>query len=224
MLRLEKRSYKADLNIVVRPKERLWNRSLLYAFAIAVAWHLFILLTFTVKLDFSIPNSQTSKIWVQSFFSPSAAETDNFNKKKLAFLTPPEPVPDLPHLGLKTDAKPLHKQLDALNPFWQIEEDRILLDTEIPDTTIPGLQINLIGSLSERGLIKTPSVNPKVNIHFTALYEVRIEDPSGKIFWHKLINQISKENELYAENILKNMQFEPREKAFVTSGNIEITL
>ena len=68
-----------------------------------------------------------------------------------------------------------------------------------------------------------PPLFPFPKGRYRVVFQVEIENRTGKIFWlnRKEADANEKVN-LYAERLVQNLQFEPLQKAFVTYGEVEI--
>lgn len=236
MLKFAKASSDGIISVIVRDKEFLFTQPFAFAFIIAVALHLGLILLFHIA-PIKIGLSQTN-------FPPVRVEADTFLKESvIAEVTPsiqtlrglpsrPSSHPTLLQEPNFLVVRPMeYSQVEGTTTlaFRQIEKQ--LYEPEFNPLIFPSkppLEMIISGVLAEHPLLST-GLNQKNIINGSHLkrelqlvYSVMVEGRTGKIFWfeskqsdnHFTSNQ-------FAEKILNDMRFALNQTTIALSGEIE---
>lgn len=227
MLKLQK-ARNREIHVCMRTREGLWTRTFIYALTIAASFHLLALLLFKIHSYFSPNENIGTPVMVQTEISNFLNEgiIANLEEEEIShayFLMAETPAPQFPSLAVtssKSDVEYIKEVSVTDNPFLTVEEDWDYLTLKNGITSSPPIQVNISGPLAELPLVDKgiPSQTQWTGKPQTAKYSVQVEGKTGRIFW-----QMAKleENPL-AEQILKEIQFQPTPEVFVFAGEIEI--
>src|SRR5262245_49532502 len=230
MLKFERISKSLDLNITLRKRDPLFNRSMLQALAIALGIHLVAIFCFPVvssKFRGSLRMLTPVRVTADRAHPADGPISSEIEKEEsLGYLWPPSTrsfaLSSLPEMTPYLSDDPR-----ILSPSVLEEELRhpilALLDPK-PEFDKP-LTVRISGPLSQYKRIHSthlslPSLPEGV---YRVSFQVAMENRTGEIFWYDCQELPSNEKILrLAEYILKNMRFENVEEGFVTSGEIEM--
>lgn len=243
MLKLEKASRDRQFNVIMRDKEGFFSRSLITAFIFAASFHLIFVLVFNIT-PFKLQLSQV-------IFPPIQVETGAKDivvitqEEKKPFLTSGLPTPPVSQPTLEVQPafstpQPLEyfkENHTQNNPFQRIENE-IYVPVYSPNKKMPSqnpIQVVVSGLIATKELLnngvrETPPTLPKQakkNPDLRTIFSVLVENKTGKVFWFEPLHQTQiPQLDLYAEKMLKDIQFTPETDAekttYITSGEIEI--
>lgn len=235
MLKLEKRGCDNQIYISLKSKEKLFNRQVCLAVAVALGLHLFGFLLFQVtpfKINASAailpPVLVDAEISEQKNIVLANAEE---NPRSSSYFL--EPTPSLPPLPQRT-LSPLYRHLESIKDATFTSHPFLKLEKSLYEPTVfeaaelfsPSLIIS--GPLLTRAALAGPFPTfeaPHLKGKFSAVYQVQIEQKTGSIFWYEMKQStLDGEADRLVEAIVKNLRFIPKEDIFVTSGDIEIHL
>lgn len=232
MLKIEKINRHHDYALELRKREVFFNPTLLMALLVACFLHGGALLIFHIG-PFKLVNN--------GFLPPAFVETDIVEQEQNVLakiesdsklsrypFAPKISTPTLPSMPKLTMMHHLEnvEEVNFLeNPFLKSERDlqnEIFFTSEIPKKTKAPIQIILTGPLEGKNYKISEALSAlKSKSSFHAIYSVKIENKTGRIFFAE-----SKETPgQYAnviEKILKEIHFEKELIGFQTSGDIEI--
>lgn len=228
MLKLEK-NRKQEINIQFRVRQPFFNRTFLYAFAIAFALHLFPILIFQIRSLFIVDKGILAPTMVEVGHIPleldegtSVALANKEKKQNLLALHPSDPtLPSLPPAKTNHNTA-FEEKIPTYNPFIKVEEN--LFSTDLPKKNSASVDFHISGPLAQVPLLNEKNIKEK-SLHLTLekpiKYEVRMDHHSGQIFWYlqKELANSALTNKL--SEILREMHFENSSKNFVTMGEIE---
>lgn len=233
MLRLEKTRGK-EICISLRPRERAFSHTLLYAFAIALSLHVLAALIFHVGSFFMQDAGIASPISVEADLAD--AGTFAMFKKEMHqqhyHLAPntSEPVHHAIEVSdSKTDSIIALRDTPSSNPFLPIEGEWNPFAATGHKRKSSALRIHVFGALAEVPLLSDGTATLTTELaalkrSSRATYAVQIEHQEGRVFWHMptqkqedpILNQL-------AQRILQNMRFKSIPSCFVTLGEIEFS-
>lgn len=232
MLKLEKKHHQ-DIYIGIQKRQSLFTSSFYYAFAIAFGLHLVALGFFHVQslffsderilpftqVDADISNIQNSDSELTTYIEEA--------RQQLYALAPHASDPLFPTIAKSHPLRhiePSKKAADHMNPFAMIEEPQHLF-TPPENSGLSPISIHVSGPLSEVSFQNGHAFSNKNNILQTdkAIYDVRVERKSGKIFWFmaKQLPQNPQHNRI-AESILKEIEFQQESEWVIGEGEITI--
>jgi hypothetical protein len=243
MLKLEKNSNQ-EITFKIRDKEKIFNRTFMNAFFLAMGLHLFAIIIFQVK-PFGLANSdlilptisvETDKVLNKNQIA--TAETriaEIFSRGILEPALSQISLPDIPKNTFISHIEFIHKNNSLLHPFIELEQEYHkpwLGKIEFPIISQP-LLIKASGRLANRKF-SSPLVEewndlykeelfPKNSLKkYRVIFLVEIEDKTGEVFWftaketseNNLVNKI-------AEKFIHEIIFEKKDSSFISSGEIE---
>lgn len=239
MLKLEKNRNK-DVNVTFRTRDKLFNRTFIYAMSLAVGMHLLAALIFQIHAFLNPDAGITPPIMVHADLSNSLNDGENRilanldeNDNRLKYLSPPpQSTPDIPQLSVRVEENQIEYVKEASifsNPFTNIEEDwEYLTASPVSNShAIPGIKINVSGELAEIPLIEEGTriqLPQQLNASpHSVIYAVQVEGKTGRVFWQ--MKKTSDEKSVFlaaAEAVLNEMRFQKNENIFVCTGEVEI--
>lgn len=244
MLRLQK-TRQRDISISLRDKERRLNRTFLCAFAIALGMHLFAILIFQIHAFIAQGDIVLPPTLVETDYIGLAEDSDNgvlayidYEGRQRTYTLAPKPSsPEIPEVDASFAARQMEYLKDQnvrVNPFASIEEDWSYLTKQTIKGELPFMQIHIAGVLADVPLVDDGIQHVQKQISglkdakgaYLTVYHVEVERRSGRIFWHDTLQkdelEVLKLINTLAENLLRQMQFLPDPRAFVSAGEIEI--
>lgn len=239
MLKLERKSRDGQVSVQFRDKEFIFNRTLWFALACALAYHF---------LFFVVFNVTPFKISVLTVFPLISVESDTLPKESAAIASDATAITSLhgiPFPKASTPPLPAHPQFLGMIPSEYIKESNVKdspfyfveAGAHLPEIAIPQrkaknpVEVLVSGLLADKfvgngdidkqmlaALSRMPSPQD-----MRVVYNVRVEGKSGKVFWFEakeLTNNAS--IDALAESIVRNLAFAADASAFETDGEIEL--
>lgn len=244
MLKLEKKSHHCPVNVSLRDSGRLLTPNFLRALALAIGVHLLWLVIFQVKpfriryAETVFPPTQVNVDFAQGQDGTALAQLEGESLTSQPFLEPELSSPELPQMQqatLKRDLAYPKSTLFPDDPFSLIEErintyDLLSFSSSSSSIGKSPIIVKVSGELATRKLL-----NKEWNIQelltrysdgkkqIVAAYHVKVEEKTGKIFWHVLSEPLEKKKlgEI-GETVLDQIQFQPNPQGFISSGTVEI--
>ena len=235
MLKLEKIAKSLEISIFLKKRDSFFSASLLKAFGIAIALHLFAGLVFTVS-PFRIIGSQ-------SIFPPVLVDTElttiaenvvvaQVDTEEISPRYIKEPRQAALHMPpLPTTRTLEHPAIAVQSPECNALQCAIT-ERELSPLDIVSLQQNKVkkqpieivmsGDLAERSIVES-GLTTAQSAYFSPtrlVFSVQVDDRSGTIFWYE--PHFYAENMVIGEKILKDLRFQMIADSFVTVGEIEI--
>ena len=236
MLKVEK-DRQASLCFYAR--ERLFTKTFIQAFGLALGFHLFGILLFHIK-----PIQLAESSWV---FPPALVDADLQNEgnestsafarseqEKLRGISFPKPSqPTFPQISVQNRSEKMEEsiQMPSSSLFSQIER------IEEPIELLPlykhlRLQIKTSGLLADFEfqedkvkLVTEKLKQLKLPGSFLLKYNVQLDNQTGRIFWiaadHDALDPLL---ESLGYELVKNLQFTPKQTGFATTGTIELSV
>lgn len=243
MLKFERGSRDQSINIIVRDKDRFMTRSLMYAFGLAVLYHLIFILIFHIS-PFKLKLSQV-------IFPPIQVEADSVkhmavlahldNQQSISSGLPPREsmIPSIQDSPGYTSRRPFEyaKEKYKQTPLFQRIESEVYQPTfsayKLNTREPPPARLVISGLLSEQVVLADGLENKRFpskigkgsENEWRIIYNVLVEGKSGKIFWFEPVEQTNiKAIDSLAVEILKDFQIIPTHDTYVVAGEIELHL
>lgn len=242
MLRLEKKRHH-EITVFLRDKERVFNRTFLYAFGIALGMHLFAVLIFHIHPFISLGD----RILPPTMVEIDSNGMEDLNSGALAVIEQeggfkPYLLPRAsdPKISMKMSPPPV-LQVEYVasknvlsHSFSSIEEDWSYLvqsDASEQKRQEP-IHVHISGKLADVPLVKNGSQeittlqldNLLPSESYLAVYEVQVDRKTGRIFWYTALHSDRLQTvDAWAERMLQQMVFQADPEAFVSKGEIEIS-
>jgi hypothetical protein len=241
MLKLEKVKKTAEISLILRPREGLFNLLFLKALSIALGLHLIAGSFFHIRHYQLIENPLV--------FPPVVVDADltlsnvdvraDLESEELFshfYWEPPETKPTLPLIPvtnryIKPDfiqkefalSAHLMNRLSGEAPAFE----QVWFTGPESKKTMPSIELS--GPLHQKILLDNGlnhvDVKNDLSEDIKIVYEVRLDTFSGTLFWFKPISAIpSNALKSYLEKILNTIQFEPESIGSIVSGEIAIAL
>ena len=244
MLKLERHSRLGSVDVLLRHRESLLTPRFLLALSLALFIHLTGLLLFQIKPYFVrdiarlYPPVEISIDFVKGEEGRVEAQISG-DKKSFYFFDLPTSAPTFPLLPLTVSKELLTYQDIPLkkDPFakltGELVDDELFHLDKLSPSARPAhpIDIRISGSLSRLKVIDEgwsgrdfPGIGfgKRAKNHHT-VFEVKVDDRTGHIFWHELQNTLKKTALVaYADKILNRMRFEKDPRGFITEGQVEI--
>lgn len=232
MLKIEKINRHHDYVLELRKREQFFNRTLLIALMVACFLHGGALLIFHIG---------PFKLVHNGFLPPALVETDIIEEEQnvvvkiegdsklsrypFAPKTLSLKLPSMPKLTMMRHLENVEDVNFLDNPFLKIERDlqnEIFFTSEMPKKTKGKVQITVTGQLADKNYKISEDLSAlKSKSSFHAVYAVRVENKTGRIFFAEP-KETSAQNANVIDQILKEIRFEKELGGFQTSGDIEI--
>ncbi|NGX41812.1 MAG: hypothetical protein K940chlam7_00086 [Chlamydiae bacterium] len=245
MLKLEKKSDNRPVNVKMRMNSRICTPTFLRALAIAVGIHLMGYLIFHVKpfnvgsFETIFPPVQVNIDMQQMLNGGVLANLEGEGQSTAAILEPKSSVPTIPLLStpeMKRELAYPREKTVKRNPFQHMEEnlDYLTLENLSPPQPKKGrrIKVSAFGNLSNKEIVAEGWEGKKLfrrhafeerNTQYLATYDVKVEDRTGKIFWHQQHEPLEKKKlNVLAEKVLENLLFDRDPNGFISEGQIEI--
>lgn len=242
MLKLEK-TRSREIHVCLRSRQRVFSRSFIYAFLIALALHLGGFLMFHVRTLFIKDKGSFPPIVVEADLSGELYHEDSealalLGKKEAPHyrLAPHISDPSIPSLAIeipKRDHVFAAEEVGRSNPFLEIEEDPEHVHKSIPNkhrgkpfvmhVSGPLAEIPLLDDGFNQMSSEISALCTRFSAGIVVRYEVRVENQTGRIFWH-MLKQAPDHLAGIASKILEKMRFQQDDRHFVTSGEIEFNI
>lgn len=239
MLKLEKISKTLDISISLRQRDRILNRNLLQALAIALGLHLAALVIFPVALTkFSgsqqvLPPVSVAAILPHLTDSDVSAEIEDEEISPRYLPAPNSRMPTLTLIPPSTVAPiAMTERQENFPSFAALEEEERhplhdFLDPQ-PHFDQP-VTVLVSGPLGRHKRVDSPcNLADLPSGMFRVVFRVMMENRSGTIFWFERKEGTNENVNRFAENLLQNINFElvqeVAQQAFVTEGEVEIIL
>lgn len=237
MLKLEKAS-REQISITMRDKERLFTRPLAIAFAIALGYHLLFLILFhVVPLKLHVSQTIFPPVQVEIDGNQEVAVLANIDSQQMYSSGLPERNPVLPALPSRPSYSEerfleyFQEQARNWNPFQQLEQSVYQPEfMPLVHDVVPPIRILISGPLSEIELVDdgidkvfpTLRGNSQQN-EWKVSYHVMVKEQTGRVFWFEPVIQTHIQAiDHFAEQVLRDLRFNPMKDAFVTAGDIEL--
>lgn len=234
MLKIEKANrHSSEITLEFRKKEIFFNQIFVKALSLAFGLHFAAFLIFHIG-PFKLVNN--------GFLPPSFVETDVFEgqaevatniqgKRKISripfapTISTPK-LPSIPHLKGMQHLENIEDLSSLDNPFFKVERDlrnNLFFSKDDIKQDKPALELFLSGKIANKKIEDLNKLTPPFNETFHAIYNVNIENKTGRIFFVDSENTIlSHTNNKIIVEFLKELRFEKEYSGFVTSGQIEI--
>ena len=214
-------------------KDKLFTKEFVKSLLIALSLHLISLLIIDVHTfqeigvftypPVSVNINMGTEPQIESMMTSSLQIDDN-GSYTLESETPIPPLPKMPPPTIDTRL-PHNKALATYKQHFSQIERMPYQDITKPLSFFKSSQINIniSGDLADKHLLSSPNntIN-HLNIYgeFYVSFHVQMDEKTGQIFWHY---KESSSNDLdsFAEELLKELQFEPSKDSFITEGKIE---
>lgn len=235
MLIFQRSTSKRPIAIRVKRRNRFATPLFLRSLAIALTVHLAGFLLFTIK-PFTISHIQTIFPPVQvnidyvSAAQGAFAELDRDHSHAIAepkyteALFPLMPSIAFAHKKAYPTTRPTNSS------FMQLQETFEVINLS-PHPQYPEAPIivkatgGLIPLPFEENLARLDLLQGKVPKQYLAIYDVKVEDRTGKIFWHQKKQSIEKTKmAILAEKLLEKLTFAQNPSGFISTGQVEIVL
>ena len=241
MLKLERKSKNGQIDLLVRDKDLFLTRPLILAFCLALTLHLLFLVVFQVSL-FKIMRSQTLfpevVVTTDTTHLLDAAETlTDINIESMTLQGIPIPKFSEPKIALYKNLvidKSMGdtKKIEVLNDFF-VDLEKGVYSPELSVMSVnikKPFEMLISGPLAENNYVLEGGAEniisslAKMKIPSTQVivYEVLVDEKSGKIFWFevKKKSSIAALNRL-AENLLRQLIFSKEPIVWTRLGEIE---
>ncbi len=234
MLKIEKINlHSSDITLEFRKKEIFFNQIFVKALSLAFALHFAAFLIFHIGPFKLVNNGLLPPSFVETdVLEPEAQVATNIQGKRKISRIPFAPtistpkVPSISHLKGMQHLENI-ENLSALdNPFLKVERDlrnNLFFSKDDIKQDKPPLQMVLSGKIANKKIEDLNNLLPPFNEFFYAIYNVNIENRTGRIFYvdteQNLLNDTL--NNIMVE-FLKGIRFEKDYRGFVSSGQIEI--
>ncbi len=216
-------------NLSLFKQNRFLNRRFLFALSLAIALHLFALIFFKIE-SFRIGDSLTllPPMVIESVLidNESSVKTEVDSRDRRYAFQPRKPeltLPEAPKINWHKSQQIVHPQVQK-NPF--LIPLPSTTSYSAPSQTIFSHQIAILGPLNTRPFTTSKKeqlvlVSNKMK-QARALYDVRVENQSGKIFWFE---QLEASGPLTSEmeDFLSSLHFSPMVDG-ISRGKVEIIL
>lgn len=251
MLKLEKNSRNHDVSVSFRSRDSRFNRTFLTAFGIALALHVIAGTLFQIR-PFLLGSSEVilPPVAASADLTDPAEENENIaiasvdkNDHLPRLITEPRyskpAAPDIAAASINRHMEYVMKKETSANanPFAAIEQDLHSPDLDYIEGILQftPVTVRVSGQLADKSIEgksiddelvdmtkPVPCHATSVN-HVSTLYDVRVEDRTGRIFWFEPKQPVEDPaHKQAAENILQRLRFQTDNRTFVTSGEIEI--
>ncbi|MEI8366327.1 MAG: hypothetical protein WCF65_07900 [Parachlamydiaceae bacterium] len=237
MLKLERKSRDGQVNLLMCTRERLFTRSLIIAFALALGLHsLFIILFHVSPFKIRVIETLFPPIGVEAYPSinvDGSAVVAEVTTRPLSIQGIPipersQPVAAVHPLYSMTRPRVYGPGKDSADyPFSRMEKEAYFPDLVVTrkKNRVP-VAIVVSGELAGRGVIadvadgslQTVAVSSELRV----IYDVRVDGRSGKVFWFEPIQRANVPSiDRAAESMLRRMAFTKGTDTQVTDGTIE---
>lgn len=242
MLKLQRNSQGQEISVAFRSKERFFNRPFLIALSVALAIHIGLILMFhiaPIKIRWSTASTLPTIVETDLAQKEGSSVTASFTVNELTDRLLSTAPPSLPLLAdTPIFSKVHHFELNEgsssiFDLFNDIEQEAYLpAFSPANASSLKPISVIISGPLAIKILLNDPlkEINNvdicrelKVCSPKQLCYFVRVDEQTGKVFWHESINP--SENgavEAFAVKIIYGLQFETSPIAFVSKGSIEL--
>ncbi len=201
-----------DFGLIVKPKESMWNGTLLLSLAIALMLHGFGLVLFRIQPTLCRQcEVALTPISVAMDPSPSrdADVKADADHETLAFAKRPQ-RPDVP-----PSPPVIGMWAPTILTLSSWPKDNVSITP--PKTGRPvSAQLKLAGLLAKRKIADGPKEVNRTYQTGQCRYQLTVDNRKGRVFWIEPLDSISED--------LLSLQFEPVEGEIFTKGDIEVTL
>lgn len=238
MLKLEKTSREGTINVIVRDKEPLFTKPFALAFAIALGFHLFLMMLFHIS-PLKIGTNDT-------FFPPTSVEADA-SLKESALAVVEHSIQHIRGLPLPPVSRPILRQQpefiavrpiehnkvenSRLNSFAEIENEvRQPKFHPLATSQKKPLEVIISGTLAGQPLLSNglddhslPTFPSSKEREKRMAYSVMVEGRTGKIFWFESKQPTSHSPiDSFAEKVLRGMKFAADPQMVAVNGEVEL--